>query len=165
MPEQVFEYDVFPSYSSHDKQWVRGELLPRLIHRPMQELIERHAIFLPTDRFKKDENRFLIDLRIAHERGLFPLYFGSPPYSDAAAVCGGLEIIVSNKVLSGDHPGTASKWRRALLKLTKVSKEAAQSALLDLPEAFGSADDGEAATARIEIRLFEFSNLGRQHFY
>jgi tetratricopeptide (TPR) repeat protein len=141
------------------------EAVELMLQRPMQELIERRAIFLPTDRFKKDENRFLIDLRIAHERGLFPVYFGSPPYSDAAAVCGGVEIVVPNKVLSGDQPGTASKWRRALLKLTKVSKDEAQRALLDLPEVFGGTDDGEAATARIEIRLFEFSDLGRQHFY
>lgn len=122
-------------------------------------------MFLPTDRFKKHENRFLIDLRIAHERGLFPVYFGSPPYSDAAAVCGGVEIVVPNKFLRGDQPGVASKWRRALLKLTKLSKEEAQSALLDLPEVFGGTNGGETATARIEIRLFEFSDLGRQHFY
>src|SRR5438046_2657366 len=31
MPEPLqFEYDVFISYSSHDKRWVRGELLPRI---------------------------------------------------------------------------------------------------------------------------------------
>lgn len=141
------------------------EAVELMLHCPMKELTERHAMFLPTDRFKKHENRFLIDLRIAHERGLFPVYFGSPPYSDAAAVCGGVEIVVPNKFLRGDQPGVASKWRRALLKLTKLSKEEAQSALLDLPEVFGGTNGGETATARIEIRLFEFSDLGRQHFY
>ena len=44
----------------------------------------------------------------------------------APAVSGGVEIVVPNKFLSGDQPGVASKWRRALLKLTKLSKEEAQ---------------------------------------
>ena len=31
MPNQLeFEYDVFISYSSHDREWVRGELLKRI---------------------------------------------------------------------------------------------------------------------------------------
>lgn len=41
MPEQLqFEYDVFLSYSSHDKQWVRGELLPRIEAAGLRALID-----------------------------------------------------------------------------------------------------------------------------
>ena len=140
------------------------EAIDLMIRRPMEDLIQRRAIFFPTDRFKRDEDRFLIDLRIAHERGLFPVYFGSPPLSDAAAVCGGVELTLSHKLLTAERPSTFAKWRRALLKLAKLPKGEAGAALLDLPELFAATDDGEAGAARFEIRLFEFSDLGRQLF-
>ena len=140
------------------------EAIDLMIHRPIKELIQRRAIFLPTDRFKRDEDRLLIDLRIAHERGLFPVYLGGPPFSDAVAVCGGVEITLPHESLSADRPSTFAKWRRALLKLAKLPKGEAEAALLDLPDLFAMTDDGESGAARFEIRLFEFSDLGQQLF-
>ncbi|HXM64551.1 MAG TPA: toll/interleukin-1 receptor domain-containing protein [Terriglobales bacterium] len=169
---------MFPLYvPSNEKSGVEGEghmmalsppRLPQeaidlMIRRPIEELIERRAVWFPTARFRK-EDRFLTDLRIGRERGVFPVYFDGPPASDAVASCGGVEVVVPNKLLSGDQSSVASKWRRALLKLTKLSKDEAQTALLDLPEVF-AATDGEEAGIRIEIRLFEFKDLGRQVFH
>ena len=59
----------------------------------------------------------------------------------------------------------AAKWRRALLKLTKVPKDQAQAALLDLPEVFADTDGHEVSYTQIEIRLFEFSEIGQRVFH
>ena len=141
-----------------------NEAVELMINRPMQELMERHAIFLLTDRFKKNEDQFLLDLRIAHERGLFPVYFGGPPYSNAAAACGGVELALPHEFLNTDRPSAFAKWKRALLKLAKLPKGEAQSALLDLPELFVATDDGRESSAHFEIRIFEFTDLGQQIF-
>ena len=93
------------------------------------------------------------------------MYLGNPPTSDVVVACGGVEIAVPNNFLNGNLPSTASRWRRALLKLTKVPKEEAQSALLDLPEVFADTDAAEADTTRIEIRLFEFNDIGGKSFH
>lgn len=169
---------MFPLYvPTNEKSSLKGEAhmmalsppcLPQeaidlMIRKPIEELIERRAVWFPTARFSQDD-RFLTDLRIGRERGVFPVYFDGPTASDAVATCGGVEIAVPNKLLSGDQLSAASKWRRALLKLTKLSKDEAQSALLDLPELFAARDDGEGGAVRFEIRLFEFSDLGRQLF-
>ncbi len=39
-PEDQFEYDVFISYSSKDKQWVRGDLLPALEKHGLRVIID-----------------------------------------------------------------------------------------------------------------------------
>ena len=59
----------------------------------------------------------------------------------------------------------AAKWKRSLLKLTKLPKNEAQAALLDLPEVFADTDDHEANPIQIEIRLFEFSKRGQRIFH
>jgi tetratricopeptide (TPR) repeat protein len=140
------------------------EAIDLMIRRPTKELIQRRAVWFPTERFSS-KDPFLTDLRIGHERGVFPVYFDRLPTSDAVVVCGGVQITIPAKLLSAGHPSIAAKWRRALLKLTKLPKEEAQAALLDLPEMFGDADDHEANSAKIEIRLFEFNEIDRRIVY
>jgi tetratricopeptide (TPR) repeat protein len=140
------------------------EAVDLMIGRRTEELIERSAIWFPTARSKK-RDELLADLRIGRDRGIFPVYLGSPPACDAVAACGGVEIAVPNKFLNENLTLMASKWRRAFLKLTKVPKEEAQAALLDLPEVFAGANAEGADTTRIEIRLFEFNDAGRKSFH
>jgi tetratricopeptide (TPR) repeat protein len=136
-----------------------------MIHRPTKELIQRRAIWFPTDRFNS-KDRFLTDLRIGHERGVFPVYFDRLPTSDAVAVCGGVEITVPTNIPKADRRSMAAKWNRALLKLTTLPKDEAQAALLDLPEVFAAIVNQGMKGAQIEIRLFEFRDIGeRQVFY
>jgi len=141
------------------------EAIDLMIGRPVEELIERRAMWFPTDRFSS-KDRFLTDLRIGRERGVFPVYFGRLPTSDDVVDCGGIQISIPIAWLDGDPPATASKWRRALLKLTKVAKDEAQLALLDLPDALLETHGHTADSVQIEIRLFEFSEIGqRRQFY
>jgi tetratricopeptide (TPR) repeat protein len=140
------------------------EAIDLMIRRSAEELILRRAVWFPVKRFESNDS-FLTDLRIAHERGVFPVYLDRLPTSDAVAACGGVRITISNKLLSVDHPSMAAKWSRALQKLTKLPKGEAQAALLDLPEVFADADDRGINSTQIEIRLFEFSEIGQRLFH
>jgi tetratricopeptide (TPR) repeat protein len=140
------------------------EAIDLMIQRPVEELIQRRAMWFPTDRFSSDD-RFLTDLRIGRERGVFPVYFDRLPTSDDVVDCGGTQISIPSALLDGDRPATAAKGRRALLKLTKLPKDQAQAALLDLPEAFAGTDDHGINSTQIEIRLFEFSEIGQRLFH
>jgi hypothetical protein len=135
-----------------------------MVRRPVKELIQRRAVWFPTDRFAS-KDPFLTDLRIGHERGVFPVYFGRFPTSEAVTVCGGVQITIPSKVLSADCPSMAAKWSRALLRLTKLPKDEAQAALLDLSEVFADTSEQGINATQIEIRLFEFSEIGRQLFH
>lgn len=140
------------------------EAIDLMIRRPVKELIQRSAIWLPTDRcFSKDP--FLTDLRHGHERGVFPVYFDRLPTSDAVAVCGSVKIAIPSELFSGRHPSMAEKWRRALMKLTKLPKNEAQTALLDLPEVLSDVVVDEVNPVRIEIHLFQFSEIGQRIFH
>lgn len=140
------------------------EAIDLMIRRPAKELIQRRAVWFPTERFSS-KDPFLTDLRIGYERGVFPVYFDSLPTSDAVAVCGGVQITIPSIFLSASRPTVAAKWSRALLKLTKMPKDEAQAALLDLPEVFADADDEGINSTQIEIRLFEFSEIGQRLFH
>jgi len=140
------------------------EAIDLMIRRPARELIQRRAVWFATGRFAS-KDPFLTDLRIGHERGVFPVYFDCLPTSDAVAVCGGIQITIPSTFLSGNHPSMAAKWRRALLKLTKLPKGEAEAALLDLPEVFAGTDDHGVNSTQIEIRLFEFVEIGQRLFY
>jgi hypothetical protein len=135
-----------------------------MVRRPVKELIQRRTVWFPTDRFAS-KDPFLTDLRIGHERGVFPVYFGRFPTSEAVAVCGGVQIAIPSKVLSADCPSMAAKWSRALLRLTKLPKDEAQAALLDLSEVFADTGDQGINATQIEIRLFEFSDIDQRLFY
>ena len=140
------------------------EAIDLMIKRTTKELIKNRTLWVPTDRvYSKDP--FLTDLMIGYERGLFPVYFDTLPSSDAVSVCGGVKIMIPAKLISADDPSITAKWGRALMKLTKLSKEDAQAALLDLPEVFGKGDNHEANSTKIEIRLFEFDEIDQRVVY
>jgi hypothetical protein len=65
-------------------------------------------------------------------------------------------------MLEGNRPSMAAKWRRELLKLVKLSRDQAQAALFDLPDVFSGSDEIGDISTQIEIRLFEFSDIGQQ---
>ncbi|HEV2864646.1 MAG TPA: TIR domain-containing protein [Pyrinomonadaceae bacterium] len=139
------------------------EAIDLMIHRPVEELIQRRAVWCPTDRIiSKDP--FLTDLRIAYERRVFLVYFDHLPTSESVAICGGVEITIASTLLGEDRLPMAAKWRRALLKLITLSKSEAQTALLDLPEVFADADGQGSNTILIEVHLFEFSEAGQRLF-
>jgi hypothetical protein len=143
---------------------VPQEAIDLMIRWPTEELIQNRAVWLPTDRFSS-KDPFLGDLRIAHQRCVFPVYFERLPTSDAVAVCGAARVTIPAKLLNTLQPSLAAKWKRALLKLTKLSKEDAQTLLLDLPEIFADAPE-EIQSLQIEIHLFEFNDIGeRSVFY
>jgi tetratricopeptide (TPR) repeat protein len=137
------------------------EAIDLMIGRPVEELIGCRAVWFPTDRFSSDD-RLLTDLRIGRERGVFPVYFGRPPSSDDVVDCGGVLVYVPRSMLEGNRPSMAAKWRRELLKLVKLSRDQAQAALFDLPDVFSGSDEIGDISTQIEIRLFEFSDIGQQ---
>lgn len=137
------------------------EAVDLMIGRPTAELIEKRVIWIPIDR-SSSADPFLTDLRIGHERGLFPVYFDRMPTSNAVAARGGVQIDIPASFLGAtDRPSSAAKWTRALLKLPKLSSDDAQRALLDLPEMFPCGGDNHSVST-IEIRLFEFSEIGQR---
>jgi len=137
------------------------EAIDLMVRRPVRELVQRRAVWFPTDRFTSNDP-FLTDLRIGHGRGVFPVYFDRLPTSGAVAVYGGVQLSIPSTLLSGDRPSMAAKWSRALLRLTKLSKKEAEVALLDLPEVFADTDDH---AAQVEIRLVEFNGIDRRLFH
>jgi hypothetical protein len=129
-----------------------------MIGQPIEELIAYRALWMAIPRHGS-KDLFLTDLRIAHERAFFPVYLDRFPASDAATVCGTVRVTIPAKALKGGSPTDANNWRRALLKIAKLPKEQAQSALLDLPEAFSPDDGGSGQAAHIDVALFEFLEI------
>ena len=142
------------------------EAIDLMIHRPTNELIQRCVVWFPTERFSS-KDPFLTDLRIGHERGVFPVYFDRLPTSDAVAVSGSVQTIIPANLFNTSDSSIAAKWRRSLQKLTKLPKEEAQATLLDLPGVFGDAVDVEHKpnSTKIEIYLFEFAEVDRRIVY
>ena len=130
-----------------------------MVANPIEELTQKRAIWFPSPRFDS-EDAFLTDLRVAHERGLFPVYFDCLPTSDAAAAIGGVEILISTAVLTTDSIKLTEKWKRSLLKILRLQKAEAQAALLDLPNTLSEKRGTETVT-RFEVRLFEFMEIDR----
>lgn len=149
---------------SYSTSYLPQEAIDLMIHRPIEELIQRRVIWFPTLR-ANSQDPFLTDLRVGYRRGLFPVYFDQLPTSEAVSVCGGVQINIGSTLLSANRFPLAAKWSRALLKLTKLPKGEAQSALLDLPEVFDNTDDHGTVPIRIEIRLFEFGDAGQRLFH
>jgi tetratricopeptide (TPR) repeat protein len=143
--------------SSHLPQ----EAVDLMVKTPTDQLIERRAAWLPTDRYES-KDPFLTDLRIARQRGLFPVYFAHFPISDGVRDRGGVKVYMPESVLSGHKTAVAERWRRALLKLTKLPRSDVDIALLDIPELFDALEIHEGASVGVEIRLFEFSEIGKQ---
>jgi len=100
-------------------------------------------------------------LRVARERGVFPVYFDHLPASDAVTAIGGVQISIPVSVLEPGAQRLAEKWKRALLKITHLQKADAQTTLLDLPDTISIADNSEVAS-HLEVHLFEFIEIGRK---
>lgn len=145
--------------------WLPKAAIELMIHTPVKDLIKHHVVWCPMDRFSS-KDPFLSDLGIGHERGFFPVYFDRLPTSDEAEVCGSIRISIPNKLFDSDNFPTAAKWRRALLKLTKLPKDAAQTALLDLPDLFADSNDDKGIdSTQVEIHLFEFNDIDHRAFH
>jgi hypothetical protein len=137
------------------------EAIDLMVHRPIDELIARRAVWLPSPRHSSID-QFLTDLRIGHERGFFPVYFERVPTSNAVTLCSAVQITVPEEVLKGGLPSMAEKWRRSLLKIAKLPKEEAILALLDMPDVVSSANRVDEAAIIIEVMLFEFTEIGER---
>jgi hypothetical protein len=97
-------------------------------------------------------------LRVAHERGVFPVYFDRIPNSDAITDCGGVQILVSSAVLNAENAHN-EKWKRALLRISRLEKAEAEVALLELPDSLPEPD--AIVAVRIEVHLLEFRLIDR----
>lgn len=135
-----------------------------MVNRSRRELIQRRAVWFPTKRISS-KDPFLTDLGIGYERGVIPVYFDSFPASEEVSVIAGVEITIPGEFLDQASARISAKWSRALLKLTKSSRDEAQTALLDLPDVFPEADNQAPDSCRIEIRLFEFDEIGELVFH
>jgi hypothetical protein len=144
--------------------YVPQEAIDLMLGHSVVDLIEHRAFWFPTDRFTS-KDPLLTDLRIGRERGLFPVYLGRPPTSDAVANMGGVDLLVPGEILKGGAKAAASKWRRELIKLTKIPLPQAQHEVLDLAEIFDGLADADESI-RVEVRLFEFREIGqRENFW
>jgi tetratricopeptide (TPR) repeat protein len=139
--------------------YLPNEAITLMTQRPVKELIRRRAVWFPTLRFNS-RDPFLTDLRVAHERGVFPVYFDRLPTFEAVTACGGVSILVPASFLESNSHEMTAKWRRALIKITRLAKDEAQTALLDLPDTFTGAANTAIGT-HFEVHLFEFKNVDR----
>ena len=131
-----------------------------MINKSEDELVRFRAVWFPTSRINS-KDPFLTDLRTGYERGVIPVYFDDLPTSEGVSFLAAVEIAIPADFLNAASPSMTSKWSRALLKLTKLPRNEAQVALLDLPEVFGHAADENNCT-RIEIHLFEFDEIDQR---
>jgi tetratricopeptide (TPR) repeat protein len=132
-----------------------------MIDCPIVSLIDHSAVWMPFKRWAS-KDPMLTDLRIAHEFGIFPVYFGRFPISDDVLSCGSAQISIPSTLLDGDQSSIKDRWRRALLKLAKLPKEQAQLTLIDLPEMFSVPRSDGVLFEKIEIHLFEFKVTDRR---
>ena len=139
---------------------VHAVALKLMLQRPIKELIQRRAIWFPTSRWES-EDAFLTDLRVAHERGLFPVYFDRLPSSASVTEIGAITVRVPASALGPSGRYQADKWKRALLRIPLVQKDAAKAYLTELPDVF-STDAGAEDRLLFEVHLFEFAELGRK---
>jgi hypothetical protein len=130
-----------------------------MIQHPVSELIQRRAVWFPSPR-RQSKEPFLTDLRVAHERNVFPLYFDSLPTSDQATAIDAVKIGIPVSV-TAPPKGVLDKWKRSLLKITRLQREDARAALFDRPEAFSPYEDDEKAL-QVELHLFEFTEIDRK---
>ena len=132
------------------------EAMDLMLNRPVKELIKRRAVWFPHPRQWSDDP-FLTDLRMGYERWLFPTYFDRLPSSESVTVVGSTTIHMRRTLPDEPTSESFSKWKRSLLKLTRMSKANANVALHDLADCFASAITGE--TVSFEVHLFEFPQI------
>ncbi|HKP05417.1 MAG TPA: tetratricopeptide repeat protein [Chthoniobacterales bacterium] len=136
------------------------EAIDLMTRRPIRELVRRRALWFPSPRFDS-KDVFLTDLRVAHERDVFPVYYNRLPSSDAVTAIAAVAIPIPASVLKTGGHKLADKWKRALLKITRLGKDEARMALLDLPDALSN-DTGSEAASLLEVHLFEFTEIARK---
>lgn len=134
------------------------EALRLMLERSVKDLVRQRAVWFPSPRHDSDDP-FLTDLRVAYERGLFPTFFDRLPTSNDVTVVGSVRVDVPESALTSSAPAFAAKWKRCLLKLTRLSKAEANAALLDLPDSLPHAESDLPGT-QLEVHLFEFTELG-----
>jgi hypothetical protein len=133
------EFDVFISYSSRDKQWVRNDLLNR---------IESAGL------------RVFIDFRDFRR--------GAPSIKEmerAVTMCRRTILVLTPAYLESEWCDVEGAMESSTAKLTKMRKEDAEAALVDLPDAFAEGRIQEPDATQIEIRLFEFREIDRRVFH
>jgi tetratricopeptide (TPR) repeat protein len=131
-----------------------------MIRQSITTLIERRTLWMASPRCTS-RDPFLTDLRVAHERGFFPVYLDRFPASEATTVCAAARVTVPGRA-DGGHAVDAEKWRRALLRIAALPKDEAQSRMLDLPDIFGAGEENEDEVMQIEVVLFEFEEVGKR---
>lgn len=131
-----------------------------MLRRPITELAQRRAVWIPTERFESDDV-FAHDLRLAHERGCIPVYFDRLPVSERVRVWGGTEIVARPSSRTIDPPESRI-FSRALLRLSALPLDQARAALLDLPEALSIDGDQAQASVAIEVSLCELDEGSRR---
>lgn len=132
-----------------------------MLGRPISELTALNAIWMPfPSNLTKDP--FLTQLRVSHERGLIPVYFESLPASNAVAHRAGVQVTIPQELLDGGFPVVAEKWRRSLIKLTKLLSDQAQLALLDLPDLFEIPNLTDNKGTIVNVALMEFREIGKK---
>ena len=132
-----------------------------MVGYPTRELAALKAVWIPTPRFRS-RDRFLTDLRVGFERGWIPVYLDRFPTSEGVEVCGGVRVGFPVEGLAPKVSVMASKWRRALLSLSKLPRNQVEAALFALPDLLPEPD---ATCAEIEVRVFEFYEVGRKVCY
>lgn len=133
--------------------------LQLMLQQPVKDLIRRRAIWFPTSRFDS-EDAFLADLTVAHDRGLFPVYFDRIPSSAAVTEIGAISVRVPASALAPARRHQADKWKRALLRIPLMQKDAAKAYLTELPDVFPT--DGTEDSSTFEVHLFEFAKRARR---
>jgi tetratricopeptide (TPR) repeat protein len=137
---------------------ISAKVVELMLGNPIKDLIQRRAVCFPYLRYSSDDP-FLTDLLMGRGWGLFPVYFNSVPTSRDVAVIGSTSIRVSQAFLAEPPPENISKWKRSLLKLTRLPKDKAKVALLDLAGSFPPAKKEGEITITFEVHLYEFQEL------
>ena len=140
------------------------EAIDLMLRRPMEELLQRRALWVPLLRLDASDV-LLNDLGWGYVLGILPVYFHAVPMSRAVTVYGGVQVSMPRSFLNGEHASTASKWKRSLLRLVTLTKDDAQTALLNLPDLFAETELNSVNAVNVEIRLFEFRQAGQRRCY
>jgi hypothetical protein len=106
----------------------------------------------------------LTDLRVAFERGVFPVYFENLPTSESVSVFASTQLSVPSELTGEGHATMFGKWKRMLVMLTKVSRAEAERLLLEIPDTFPTPTP-HSPLSRITIYLIEFEQMGRRVFH
>ncbi len=150
----------YSTVSAFHAPFLPQEAIDLMAGTPIDTLIERRTVWIPTDRCTS-KDAFLTDLRIGHERGVFPVYLGTLPVSEAVSMLGSVEVCLPANVRDATIVG---RWKRSLVKLAKMNVPDAEVALLELPDLF-PATSNCSPSLRFIVYLLAFKQMGRQVFH